>query len=95
MLNLADHFITDPSSSIPYLTVSFSELKAFCADFAITTPRGKTNLIKALEAQGAKRGSIQWQGKPKEDAFIGITLRDFKYWQHGDAWGKGCEITID
>jgi hypothetical protein len=94
MLNLADHFLVDPEAPIPYLSVTFNELTTFCADFAISTPRGKTNLTKALEAMGAKRGSIQWKGKPKEDGFIGVHLRDIKYWSHRDSWGKGCELSI-
>ena len=86
-INLDDHFFQGTDAF-----TSFDELKAFCIRNAIVTPRGKTNLIAALEAMGAKRGKVQWSGGKVQDCFRYIGLREVKHQLDKEFWGKGYRI---
>lgn len=87
MLNLDDHFFQCQDAF-----VTFNELKGFCAKHSIATARGKTNLVKALEAMGAKRGKCQWANHSIQDCFMYIGLRDKNLLKDKEYWGKGVKI---
>lgn len=86
-MNLDDHFFQGQDAF-----TTFAELTGFCVRNAIITPRGKTNLITALEAMGAKRGKMQWSGGKVQDCFRYIGLRNVQLQLDKNFWGKGYKI---
>ena len=88
MMNLSDHFMENQC-----FFVSTEELASWCEAHGIVSNRAKQNLILALEAIGAKKGFIKWNGMGKHKrGFCYVTLKDFSLWRDKEFWGKGCTI---